>query len=649
MSQNPYTSAKRTQGRSATVPAMLAVALEHHRAGRFAEAEQAYLQVLACQPRHAESLHLLGLLAAQSGRHTQAAELIRTAISIDPNAAIYHSHLGNVLLTLRKLDEAAAEYRCALALRPTHAEDHYDLGVTLRAQGRLLESVASYERALSLKPQYPSAHYGMGNALKDLGDFERAIEHYREALALSPDNAEIANNLGNALQLAGKLDLAATHYMRALQLKPNYAAAHSNLGDLLRFQGRLAESIASCQRAVELNPKDPHFCNNLGAALEADGHMDEAVVQYRRALTLEPDMAGAHSNIGNILHHRGELEEALAHFDRALELDPQCTKALFNKSLNQLLRGDLSAGFANYESRFQVSVPGREALRKFAQPRWRGESLNGERILLHAEQGLGDTLQMLRYIPMVQARGGRVILEVPVSLRRLVELQRWDMEFIAEGDSPSFQWECPLMSLPLALRTNLDSIPAQVPYLIVPEEARLAAASLPWPTDGLRVGLVWAGNPKHAKDRFRSIPIDQLQPLFRLPKIHFFSLQVGTAAQGISASEGAMTDLGRLVEDMADTAALIERLDLVITVDTAVAHLAGALAKSVWIMLPYTPDWRWLLHRNDSPWYPSMRLFRQPVLDDWQSAVAEMEGALANFSHECAGPIRARSATLQSR
>jgi hypothetical protein len=300
-----------------------------------------------------------------------------------------------------------------------------------------------------------------------------------------------------------------------------------------------------------------------------------------------------------------------------------------------LLRGDFARGWRGYEARHRHLDQPR---RSFLQPQWRGEPLHGDRILIHAEQGLGDVLHLLRYIPMVQAAGGTVLLELPKSLHRLAAELPGIAELLSPGDPlPSAAWHCPILSLPLAFQTTLETIPAPVSYLSVPAAARQAHSSRTWPSTGLRVALVWAGNPDNTVDIYRSLAGSLLAPLCTVPGIHLYSLQMGEKRHpaGLDDATAAhITDLTATIEDMADTAALIEPLDLVIAVDTAVAHLAAALGKPVWLLLPLAPDWRWLLHRSDSPWYPTMRLFRQPAFGDWTSVITSVRSALCDLSQQ---------------
>jgi Flp pilus assembly protein TadD len=521
---------------SSSIAKLLSNGLDHHQAGRLGEAERAYRKILELDAHHAEALHLLGMVAFQTGHCDAAAELISRAILRNGKDATYFSNLGNVLQT----------------------------------QGRL----------------------------------EEAVGCYRRALQLNPASAATCGNLGLALQFLGSLEEASKSFELALELDPGVAITHTNLGNVRQAQGRLEEA-AAC---------------------------------HKWALAIEPTNPEAHSNLGGVLDLQGKVTESMAAYDRALALKPDFTVALFNRSLLLLRGGDFAAGLPDYEHRWCVSKR-----RDFIQPQWYGQPLKGVRILLYAEQGLGDTVQFLRYLPLVRAAGGEVILEVQPQMRRLALRLPDVAELICPGDPlPPFDWHCPLMSLPLAFGTSVESIPASAPYLSVSEEAVDAAAQKL--RDGrekgkdLRVGIAWAGSPAHLRDRFRSIPLRLLEPLFGLAGAQFFSLQLGPAAAELTDTSGRVTDLGPEIEDMADSASLIANLNLVIAVDTAVAHLAGALAKPVWVLLPFSPDWRWFLDREDSPWYPAMRLFRQPALGDWGPVVGAMRSALvekiAAYAHE---------------
>jgi tetratricopeptide (TPR) repeat protein len=592
MSRHSYPFLKQQHAPSLTIQRLFDEALQHHRADRLAEAERLYRQILKIDARHSDSLHLLGMVVFRTGQYARAAGLVLQAIAIQSNQPIYHSNLGNVLREDGKLDEAIARYKRALELNPNYADACNNLGTVYNMQGKLDAAIACYQRALELNPNYADACNNLGTAFGSQGKNKQAVAYFQQALSLRPDYAEAHTNLGNAYKAEGNLDAAAACHERALLIAPNYSVA----------------------------------CNNLGTIRKLQGRIDEAVTLYERALLLAPNYSVACTNLGAILELQGRFNEAATLYERALAQTPQHTEAKWNQALLQLLFGDFAAGLPNYECRWNsaTSVP-----RNLPQPLWRGEQLNGARILLHAEQGLGDTLQCLRYIPMVQAAGGSVVLEVQAPLLRIAASLPGVTSLVTVGEPlPAFDWQCPLMSLPLACGTTLATIPAQVPYLSASQEALERTAALPWPAGGLRVGIAWAGNPTHIKDRYRSLALALLEPLLQLEGVNFFSLQKGPATEELATVHAPITDLGPAIEDMGDTAALIAHLDLIIAVDTSVVHLAGALGKPVWVMLPIAPDWRWLLDREDSPWYPSMRLFRQPKFDDWQSVVHMVRTAL---------------------
>ena len=546
---------------------MFAEGIASHRAGRLGEAERLYRKILELDPAHAASLHLLGMVAFQTGHGEAALELIRKAIVSNGADAAYYT----------------------------------DLGIVLQMQGKFEEAAGCYERAIELSP-------------RSVGAF---------------------NNRGLALQMLGRLEEGAESFARALEVEADCAEAHTGLGNLRQAQGRLEEAEACHLRALAVRPGYAEAWSNLGCVRHLKGELDEAVACFRQALELQPGFAEGHNNLGDVLQAMGKLAEAARCYERAVELKPGYARARLNGSTIRLLMGDFAAGLREYEWRWEVL-----AQRGFAQPRWNGERLHGARILLHAEQGLGDTLQFLRYVPMVQAAGGRVVLEVQPSLRRLAGLVPGvrEEDVVAAGALlPPFAWQCPLMSLPLVFGSTLESIPAETPYLFVPRKAAEKAARVAWPASGLRVGLVWVGSAAHLKDRFRSIPSGLLEPLLEVSGARFFSLQVSAASGQQASLDERITDLAPEIGDMADTAALIARLDLVIAVDTSVAHLAGALGKPVWVMLPFAPDWRWLVDREDSPWYPAMRLFRQQTVGDWESVIEAVRDALVEEIESLAG------------
>ena len=475
-------------------------------------------------------------------------------------------------------------------------------------------------------------HFHQGNLLRETGRGEEAIIAFRAALALLPGSAEIALNLGHLLEQAGRLEESLVYYRQAVAANPDRPEAHHNLGNALFKTHRLAESVDSFRRALALRPDFAPAWLNLGNALRLQNELEPAIEAYRRAFELHPERADALVNLANAYRAQNRLDEALAASQRALELAPQMPQAHLNTAMVHLVAGDLTAGWPHAEYRHALKLGG--AGREFAQPQWRGEMpLAGRTILLHAEQGFGDTLQFVRYAGKVIALGAVVYVEVQPALQALLAASLPEAAgVLAHGEPlPPFELHCPLPSLPLAFQTNLASIPSTVPYVRVPAARRERWRGYAGGGKKLRVGLAWAGNPTHPNDFNRSLSLADWRGLFTdLPAAQFFSLkkELSTADADVLSAAPEVTDPGPLLEDFADTAALLEQLDLVIAVDTSVAHLAGALGRPVWILLPFSPDWRWLLGREDSPWYPSARLFRQPHTGDWAAVLAQVRSAL---------------------
>jgi tetratricopeptide (TPR) repeat protein len=592
-------------------------------------------------PRLASNPQNPAFTALQSGDVAQAEQLYRKALEQNPADLDAHLNLGTALQSLGKQAEAAAQFEAALALDPNNADTRLKLGNTLAAQGKLIEAGLQYEQSLALQPGNAHAHMNLGNVLQSLSRPSDAILCYDRAIQCDPKLADIYLNYGNALHSQANRSQAKEMYQKALVLQPKFATAHMNLGRVLEEEKQLDEAITSYHRALALQPNYPAAHMNLGNALQAQGKPLEAIVHYERALTFRPNYAEVHTNLGGALQSLGRLDEAIASHDRALALKPDYALAHMNRALALLLSGNFHEGWLAHEWRWRVNSF-TSPNRNFPQPQWlgeqSGEALHGKRILLHAEQGLGDTIQFLRYVPLVHAAGGTILLELPHTLLRLAANLPYIAELIAFGDPlPPFDLHCPLMSLPLAFGTELATIPAEVPYLTVPnsekDAARAAAINLSWPSSGLRVGLVWAGNPTHAKDRFRSIPFSAFAPLLDLEGVHLFSLQMGPAAEQLVPYADRIPTLTFPGADLADTAARISHLDLVISVDTAIAHLTGALGIPVWLLLSTEVDWRWLIHHDDSPWYPTARLFRQAELGCWDDVLERVASELIKLIH----------------
>jgi predicted O-linked N-acetylglucosamine transferase (SPINDLY family)/ADP-heptose:LPS heptosyltransferase len=500
------------------------------------------------------------------------------------------------------------------------------------------EAEAALHALTARAPERAMPWFLLGRVRHALGDNDAAIDFLRKAAELDPAMVPAHNDLGILLQGRGKLEEAEACYGRAIELAPHFAEAMSNLGAVLAERGRLEQATEWYNRALAERNDLPDAHNNLGSALVKLDRAGEAEALHRRAIELKPDFADAHYNLGVALHDQGRFDEALACYEKAIRLNPDSVDAHWNRAFVLLLKGDFAQGWREHEWRWKRK---QQPPRSFPQPLWRGEDIAKRTILLHDEQGMGDTLQFMRYAPLVAARGARVLLQVQRPLLRLAAASLdVGIEVFAEGDLiPPFEMHSPLLSLPLACGTMLETIPGPIPYIEVDPAAAARWRNRIGPAAGLKVGLVWAGNPQHKNDRNRSIALERLAPLFDAPGVRWFSLQVGERAADLArAPAGKIANLADRLTDFGETAAAVAGLDLVIAVDTATAHLAGALGKPVWILLPFVPDWRWLVGRDDSPWYPTARLFRQPVRGDWESVAQSVRAALA----ELAGKIPAR-------
>ncbi|MGQ9365554.1 tetratricopeptide repeat protein [Azospirillum sp. ST 5-10] len=516
--------------------------------------------------------------------------------------------------------------------------------IRLHQAGRIDEAEALYRRQIEAAPRRPEtgpAYVNLGAILQARGRHEEAEALLRRAQRMAPNDPNVLNNLGMVMQARGRRDEAIAFFRRALGNDPAHADARGNLGGALVDAGRAGEAIAFLEPLAVQPGAGAHVLVNYANALREADRFAEAEAWYRRALDRAPEDPDVLANLGVCLLDQRRAADAVACLERAVARDPRHVQAQWHLSLALLALGDFERGWPKYEWRWLLASM-RPSLRRFAQPAWRGEPLEGRRILLHGEQGLGDCLQFVRYAPLVAEAGGRVILDVPAPLVRLFSGLPGVEAVVATGTPPpEADLHAPLLSLPQALGTRLATVPARVPYLRADPalaeawRARLAAAP------GLRVGLVWAGNPRtelpsaHAIDRRRSMTLAQLAPLAGIPGVRFYSLQKdGEAAKQAKAPPAGMDLVDPMggVADFADTAALVANLDLVIGVDTSVIHLAGALGRPVWVLSRFGGCWRWLLDREDSPWYPTLRLFHQRAPGDWAEVVDRVAAALREWA-----------------
>ena len=519
----------------------------------------------------------------------------------------------------------------------TNVADLFALAAQHHAAGNLQQAERVLQQFVQAHPQHADAHHILGIVAYQTGKHEQAFLSIGEAIRLAPRTSTFHCNLGLVSAALGRDDEAAASFQQALQLKPDLAEAWNNLGNVHFKTNKYLEAVHCFREAVRLTPTYAEAYFNLGQAHKRLARLDEAVASYQQAIELRPNFIAALTNLGSLLAQQGELERGLACLERALRLNPNLGLPHCNRALVWLTTGDFERGWPEYEWRW--SQPG-VVKREYAQPRWDGSELHGKTILLHAEQGLGDTLQFMRYAALVKQRGGRVILECQTPLVRLLENAPGVDAVLAEGSPlPPCDVRAPLLSLPLIFRTALDTIPGTVPYLhadaSLVEQWRQTIG--PSKRDGgrcLQVGIAWQGSPTFRCDSQRSIALKHFASLAQLEGVKLISLQKGPGTEQLQALAGQfpVVDLGEDFDTangpFVDTAAIMSNVDLVISSDSALGHLAGALGASVWLALPFVADWRWLLEREDSPWYPSMRLFRQRQHGEWDGVFCRIREAL---------------------
>ncbi len=630
-----------------------------------------------CTPGMGTAWVALGQALKAVGRTDDAEEAYANAIRLDGVNELARLGLGELKVAAGRPAEAIFDFELALCRRPALVAAHLGLGNALAVLGRFEEALERYQQALSLRPRLPEAEFSAGFVLARLGRVKDAETRYRRALVERPDFAAAWMNLGHLLREQGREAYAEAALLRAVELRPDLVAGWINLAVLERERRRPEKAEAHLRKAFELNPEQvethiawcqfrasekdlagawgwlrwalardpvqPETINMKGILLHTEGRFAGAIEAFEQAESLGHSAAA--SNRGNSLLDMGRMAEALTAHEAAVARDPEHPGALYNLALTRLRLGDWERGWPGYEARWRFREVHRVP-RAFSQPRWQGEPLDGRRILLHAEQGLGDTIQFCRYATLVAARGGRVILQVqpPVErlLRSLAVVRSGQAQVALLGEnSPGFDLECPLLSLPSVFETTVDTVPWPGAYLAAdPALAKQKRVSFPnfrnlHPGErSLRVGLAWAGNPRYKADAQRSMELNALLPLLRRHGVTWISLQKGPAAEQLTTMNETVLlwDGSSEDEDLAETAATMATLDLVITTDTCIAHLAGAMAKPVWILLPHLSDWRWMQRVETTPWYPTARLLRQQSSGDWDGVVNRALRDLDDFS-----------------
>jgi tetratricopeptide (TPR) repeat protein len=649
-----------------------------HKSKRLQEAEASFLRALELNPEFAEAHNNLGNLLYETKRLHEAEAVFRRALELKPDLAQTHNNLGNLLYVTKRLGEAECAFRKALELNPDFAEAHNNLGNLLKDRNLFKEAEVAFLRALELKPDFAIAHINLGSMYHATNRMSEAkvsflraldgqsvssvthdteesllqkIQQQQEAettclrsLELNPDYSEALYRLGVLFQKTKHLSNSEAAFRRVLEVKPDHSGALNSFGNLLNETKMLSDAETVFRHAIQLEPHYAEAFNNLGNVLHETGRLSEAEASYRRAIELKPDYPDASVNLGILLYQSKRMPEAEAAFRRALELKPGFVEAQWNLSLLLLMQGRYAEAWPYYESRYDPSfIEAYTRIPNFLFPQWQGENLSGKSLILYPEQGFGDMIQFSRFIPVLKNLGVTYLtLVCDPALKTLFETIEGvdavitDCAVIEPHDYWSF-----LLSVSLHLGNTLDNIPAKLPYLhALPE--RLAYWHDKLPLKGLKVGLVWQGNPENKNDIHRSIPqFSILAPLWSVPEITFIGLQIERKQNRVEQSSGVqpIIQLGSELRDFADTAAIVAQLDLVICVDTAIVHLAGSLGKPCWLLLPVSgSDWRWLIDRNDSPWYPEvLRIFRQVNLNQWEKPIGEIVNELKFWVHSKLG------------
>jgi tetratricopeptide (TPR) repeat protein len=605
-----------------------------HSQGRIEEALEGYQAVLAQKPELAEAFFNMGLifLGRQSGP-PEAIRYFQKAVDLNPTWAEAHFNLARAYEQAEMGEEAVGAYERALAIQPNYYEACYNLGCTYLQAKRYDAAAMYFQKATRLRSGCPEAYNNLGQAYEGLNDFSSAEQSYARAHAIAPAMISASFNLAQRFKANGRMDEAAALYREAITYHPTSSAAINNLGNIYQDQERLTEAITCYRQVVALEPHLAEGHYNLGSALRLNEAFEEALVCLHRAVQLKPDYAEAWNNLALTCKNIGDLDRALICFHHSLALKPDLAVAHWNRSFVHLLKEDFTAGWADFEWRF--GMPQRKAIYPFqlAGVRWFGQVAPGASILVHDEQGLGDTLQFVRYLPLVKDRCRKVILETRAELIPLLQKCNGVDDIIVRSTNgiPAAEYDyfIPLMSLPGLFQTTDRTIPWNGPY--VESDANKASQwRAQMASAQLKIGLVWAGRPQHTNDKNRSCKLNDLLPLFRLPGIHYVGLQKGSGSDqaAMLPPDIAFMNLGDQLQDFSDTAALLANLDLLISVDTAVVHLAGAMGKPVWAMIPFIPDWRWGMQRENCLWYPTLRMFRQSHPKNWSGVVDQMRREL---------------------
>jgi tetratricopeptide (TPR) repeat protein len=625
---------QKTEPLVGSLSAVLADALQSYDHNNLPRAEEILRQVIEAVPAAEIAWHLRGLTAQKRGDLDRASEYLGEAQKLAPENSIFNRDLGAVLLANGTADKALRFLQKAADADPTDPATRFHLANAQSHIGDFAGAIENYQHCISKQPGSHEAFNNLSWALRRNGEIPRAIAAAQKSLELFPEFPDALNNLGLALCDARRYPEAIESFRAALDISPDDLEITNNIGVAIHADGDLADAALILRRAIAIRPDWPEALINLGNVLRAQGRFEEAATQYRAAHSNNPKNLNALANLGLALLNLNDPAEAERTYTEALRISPEHGDIRMSLGIAQLMQGNYADGWENYEARWQADQFNARH-RKFAAHRWEGQPLQGRKLLVYAEQGFGDTVQFCRYLPLLSEQGAEVHFECQPQMLALCRTLEGVENVIARPDPlPETDYCIPLMSVPRILQTTLRSIPKNVPYLSTsPQKIDSFRNQLDGET--LKVGLVWLGNPDRQDDRMRSCPEAALTTILAVDKVQFVNLQVG---QNSTNSLGGLPNFGAKCADFDDTAAAIMALDLVITVDTATAHLAGALGKPVWVMLGHHADWRYLMNREDSPWYPTMRLFRQPHHDDWEGLTAKVAGKLAQYIENSGDP-----------
>jgi len=602
---------------------LLQKAMALYQQGHLTDAKLIYESVLRKAPKNLDALNFLGVIALQFGDFQAAIKIINEAIDIMPNSAILFNNLGIAQKNLEYFDMAINSFNKAIQIKPDYAEAYSNRGNTLQNLQQLEEAVISYDKAIHINPDYAEALYNRGNVLQNLQQLEKAVISYDKAIHIKPNYAEALYNRGNALHNLQQLEQALNSYDEAIHIKPNYAEAFSNRGFTLQKLNKMASAIDSFDKAININPNYAEAHYNRGCVLQIIEKYDECVASFNKAISLNHEYCEAYYNLGLALLELKAFDAAITNFDKVISNNPKFLNAYIDKSLVLLLTGNLPAGFELYEWRRKINSKS-TTFPVYPQSLWLGtESLKNKTILIWGEHDLRDTIQFCRYAELLNLLGAHVLLEVEKPLFKILASVKGVHQTFSMGDSlPKFDYQCPLMSLPLAFKTSLKTIPSQIPYIFPCEDGSKTWASQIG-DNGFKIAFSLDLDDK-------SFPITLFEDIANINNVRLISLtnyehlkHLGTLPIGLNI-ETLEDTFENESDPYLDSAAVLKRVDLFITTDTALAHLAGALGVRTWMPINYLPEWRWFLDRIDSPWYPNHRLFRQQVRGNWTSVFKEM-------------------------